>query len=103
MALAREYIGLPVTPVLGQNYPNPFNASTAIRLVLPRTEEVEIAVYNLKGQKVTVLADGVLEPGTYTLFWNGRDAEGRQLASGVYPYRLQTGDRMETRKMVLLE
>ena len=84
-------------------YPNPFNGSTTIRFDLPESGEVELAVYNLTGQKVVTLADGPREPGTYTLRWDGRGDGGRELASGVYLYRLQVGrELLETRKLLLL-
>ena len=67
-----------------QDYPNPFNPETTIRLDLPRSEEIDLAVYNLAGQKVATLAHGLREAGAYTLRWDGRDDDGRDLASGVY-------------------
>lgn len=87
---------------LSQNYPNPFNPETTIRFDLPRSEEIELTVYNLTGQKVATLAHGLREAGTYTLRWDGRDDDGRELASGAYLYRLAAGDGIETRKLLLL-
>jgi hypothetical protein len=94
---------LPQTLALSQNYPNPFNSGTVIRFALPTSAPIELALYNLTGQKVATLVEGVREAGTYTVRWDGRDAQGRMLASGVYLYRLQTDQgRVETRKLVLL-
>ena len=93
---------LPQSFTLSQNYPNPFNPETTIRFDLPRSEEIDLAVYNLTGQKVATLAHGLREAGTYTLRWDGQDNDGRELASGVYMYRLEAGERMETRKLLLL-
>ena len=87
---------------LAPNYPNPFNASTAIPFSLPASGVVQLAVYNLAGQKVAQLIHGHRPAGTYTIHWDGRDQSGRALASGVYLYRLQVGARVETRKLVLL-
>ncbi len=87
---------------LYQNYPNPFNPSTAIRFDLGRPEKIDLALYNLAGQKVATLAQGHREAGTYNLRWDGRDENGRELASGVYLYRLQAGSLVETRKLLLL-
>ena len=87
---------------LQQNYPNPFNSSTIIRVVLPTNVEVDLAVYNLAGQKVATLVAGARQAGTYTLHWDGHDDGGRELASGAYLYRLRAGERMEPRKMLLL-
>ncbi len=65
-------------------------------------EEIDLAVYNLTGQKFATLAQGLREAGTYTLRWDGRDDDGRDLATGVYLYRLKAGERVETRKLLLL-
>ena len=88
---------------LTQNYPNPFNSSTTIQFDLARSGEVELAVYNLAGQKVLTLAHGQRKAGAHTLHWDGRSDEGRDLASGVYVYRLQAGDQVDTRKLVLVQ
>ncbi len=93
---------LPQSFTLSQNYPNPFNPQTTLRFDLPRSEEIDLAVYNLTGQKVATLAHGLREAGAYTLRWDGRDDDGRALASGVYLYRLTAGDRAATRKLLLL-
>jgi hypothetical protein len=73
----------PAAFTLGQNYPNPFNPSTRIPFTVSREERVALEVYNILGQRVAVLADGVIQAGTYTATF---DAKG--LASGVYVYRL---------------
>ena len=93
---------LPQSFSLSQNFPNPFNSDTVIRFELPQGEEVELAVYNTAGQPVATLVQGLREAGTYTLHWDGRDERGKELASGVYMYRLQAGEGVETRKLVLL-
>ena len=96
---------LPQSITLAQNYPNPFNGSTVIRFALPTVSEVELAIFNLTGQQVATLASGERRAGTYTLRWDGRDDDGRALASGVYLYRLRTGDgqQVETRKLLLIK
>ena len=95
---------LPQFFTLDQNYPNPFNSATVIRFALPTAADVELSIFNLAGQQVETLADGLREAGTYTVRWDGRDDSGRELASGVYLYRLRTGDgqQAETRKLLLL-
>ncbi|NKB66232.1 MAG: SUMF1/EgtB/PvdO family nonheme iron enzyme [Candidatus Latescibacteria bacterium] len=87
---------------LAQNYPNPFNAGTVIRFSLPTAAPVDLAVFNLAGQKVVTLAEGLRPAGQYRLEWDGRDAGGGELASGLFLYRLQAGDQVETRKLLLL-
>ena len=94
---------LPRQFALDQNYPNPFNSGTVIRFALPEARSVELAVFNLSGQKVATLAQGVREAGQYSVRWDGRDDRRRSLASGVYFYRLRAGDRVETRKLLLLQ
>ena len=88
---------------LAQNWPNPFNSETTIGFALPHGGPVELAVFNLAGQKVATLAAGQRAAGRYTLQWDGRDSGGRELASGVYLYRLQAGERVETRKLLLMK
>ena len=97
-------VSLPQTLTLDPNYPNPFNSATVIGFALPAAADVDLAIFNLAGQRVATLAEGVRETGTYTVHWDGRDGDGRELASGVYLYRLQTGDGQQvvTRKLVLV-
>ncbi len=88
---------------LEQNYPNPFNSETVIRFEMREKQEVELAVYNLAGQRLVQLVEGSKEAGVHTVRWSGRDEQGRELASGVYVYRLWAGEEhMETRKMALV-
>ena len=87
---------------LAQNFPNPFNQSTVIRIDLEARAEVELAVYNIAGQKVATLAQGLYPAGAYTFTWDGRNTHGAELASGVYCYRLRANGREQTRKLILL-
>ena len=75
---------LPQSFILDQNYPNPFNSATVIRFALPTAAGVDLAIFNLAGQRVAMLVEGAREAGTYTVRWDGRDDDGRALASGVY-------------------
>ena len=93
---------LPEGFALDQNYPNPFNSGTVIRFALPTSEDVELTLYNLAGQQVAKLVKGLRQAGSYAITWDGRDNAGRALATGTYLYRLQAGDRIETRKLTLL-
>ena len=97
-----EESNLPQAYTLHQNYPNPFNASTLITYQLPRSSEVTLTIYNLTGQKVATLVEGVREGGTFSIRWDGRDDRGHDLATGVYLYRLLAGTQVETRKLVLV-
>jgi len=88
---------------LNDNYPNPFKNITSIRFSLPKSEKnVELAVYNLKGQKVKVLHSGKAAKGNYTLQWDGSDYNNRTVSAGIYFYRLTAGSKSVTKKMVLL-
>ena len=93
---------LPATANLRQNYPNPFNPSTTIEFYLPVRTGWHIEIINLKGQLVTKFS-GVGGPGSIVLPWNGQDNGGRPVSSGVYLYRLQADDFVDTKKMILLK
>ena len=73
-----------------------------VELVMVMVEQVELAVYNEVGQQVAILAQGVRDPGTYAVAWDGKAEHGGKLASGLYLYQLQAGARVETRKLLLL-
>ena len=86
---------------LDPNRPNPFNPATTIRYSLERAVDVELAIYNLLGQEVRLLVRRFQPAGSYTVTWDGRDAAGRQVSTGVYLYQLQAGTDVVSRKMVL--
>ena len=107
LAVAEAYLGVPLTAQLAQNYPNPFNSETVIEYELPQSGEIQLVIYDVTGQRGVSLASGPRQAGTYALRWDGRDDAGRQVASGMYLYRLEaaavTGDRIvQTRKLLLL-
>ena len=83
---------------LSQNYPNPFNPSTVIRYSLPYNTDVKLAVYNALGQRVAFLINEAQEAGYYRIVF-----ENPSLSSGVYFYRLQAGDFVDTKKLLLLK
>jgi hypothetical protein len=87
----------PETFELRQNHPNPFNPITTIEFVLGRTQPARLAVYNVLGHEVAVLFDGQADAGTSYRF----EFDGAQQASGIYFYRLQSGERTQIRKMLL--
>ncbi|NOX88749.1 MAG: T9SS type A sorting domain-containing protein [Calditrichaeota bacterium] len=98
---------IPNTFSLEQNFPNPFNSSTEIVFSVPESEKgsvpVELSVFNLKGQKIANLVNGVLSAGTYRVNWNGRDFNENQAPTGIYFYKLNTGDNILTRKMLMVK
>ena len=89
--------GVPVSFTLGQNYPNPFNPSTTIRYSLPSRSLVTLTVFNTLGQQVATLVQGEQEAGYHEVQFDGSG-----LASGVYVYRLQAGDFVQSLKLTLL-
>jgi len=93
----------PVTYELLQNYPNPFNNSTAIRFKIPQKGQVKLIIYNIKGQKVYSLLDKQLEQGHYQVNWNGIDQKGMPLASGIYLYRISSGDFKAIKKLTFIK
>jgi len=88
---------------MSQNYPNPFNPSTTIGYRLPEATDVRLSVYDQQGRLVADLVRGARAAGDHTADWNGRDARGNAVASGVYFYRLTAGQHSLTRKLVLLK
>ncbi|MFH1567668.1 MAG: FlgD immunoglobulin-like domain containing protein, partial [Gemmatimonadota bacterium] len=98
--------GLPLEPVLGANYPNPFNPETTIPFAVPAapgSAALRLVIYNLAGQTVRVLADGIPTPGRHAVVWDGRDEAGNRVGSGVYLYRLESRSGALTRQMLLLK
>jgi hypothetical protein len=95
---SEEPLELPAAWSLEQNYPNPFNPLTEIRFALPRAEYVTLKVYNLLGQEVATLVDGLMQPGVQHATFDGAN-----LASGVYLYRVESPSFSAMRKMLLLK
>ncbi len=85
------------------NYPNPFNPSTTISYNLPYQDKVTIGIYNIKGQLVKQLLDGSQPEGSYQVVWDGKDAHGRIVASGIYYSRIQACGKTLNKKMLMLK
>lgn len=88
---------------MSQNYPNPFNSITTIDYAIPQTVPVQIIIYNILGQEITVLVNGLQTPGFYTCRWNGRNQQHEQAESGIYLYSIRAGHFSRTAKMILLK
>jgi type IX secretion system substrate protein len=88
---------------LSQNYPNPFNPETTISYNVKIDTDVKLEVFNLKGQLVTTLLDEFVTSGNHTVIWEGKDLEGKTTASGMYFYKLSSGDYSSTKKMILMK
>ena len=98
VSVENEMAGLPAEFSLSQNYPNPFNPVTVIEYVLPKAGEVSLIVYNLSGHEVTRLINKNIPAGHHQVIWDASN-----VSSGIYFYRIQAGDFVQTRKMVLLK
>jgi hypothetical protein len=82
--------------------PNPFNPMTAVSFELPQRSLVQLAVYDIKGRRVAVLADGYCESGQYEEHWNGRDDAGQPVSSGIYFLRLECDQGALIEKMMVV-
>ena len=94
--------GQPRNFELERNYPNPFNSGTVIPFSLSSETEVHLQVFDVLGRPVVNLVVGRLQIGLYRVSWEGRDAGGQPVSSGIYLYRLNSGKRAESRKMTLV-
>jgi serine protease AprX len=100
---------LPQQFTLGQNYPNPFNPTTVIPFRVQSSQytvdcplPTTLRVYNIRGQWVRTLLDEEMKPGNYTVVWDGKNQDGKEVSSGIYFYQLTAGERKITKKMLLL-
>jgi hypothetical protein len=87
---------------LQQNYPNPFNPTTEMKYHIPQDSHVTLKVINVRGQQVVTLVNDHLSAGSYTATWNGLNANGQEVSSGIYFCTMRAGEFDQTRKMVLL-
>jgi hypothetical protein len=103
-----ESVEIPTSFRLHDNYPNPFNPSTKIEYEVPSRSHVQLAVYDILGQLVRTLVNADHSNGHYSVAWDGTNETGRQVATGMYIYRLEAADgtgsaTVLTKKMVLLK
>ena len=85
------------------NFPNPFNPTTTISYSIPEESNIELSIYNTKGQKVKTLISNQLPAGSHSAIWNGRDSNYKRVSSGIYFYKLKAGDYQKVEKMILLK
>ena len=93
-----SHTGLPTHYSLSQNYPNPFNPTTKIKFALPEAGQTTVRVYNILGQLVSTLIDKKMKAGRYTITW-----DAHQMASGMYLYRIKSGNYVRVKKMILMK
>jgi flagellar hook assembly protein FlgD len=94
---------LPATKTNLTNYPNPFNSTTSIKLEIVEAGVIELAVYNIKGQKVKTLMDCTTVAGVYRCEWNGKDEQDKSVSSGQYIIKLQQNGKDTAKKMLFLK
>ena len=93
----------PLEMNLGENYPNPFNPETFIPVNINKKIYISLKIYNLSGQFIQKLQSGYLEPGSYIFQWNGKNNNNINVSAGTYVYRLFMGDKIISKKMILLK
>ncbi len=85
------------------NYPNPFNPETTISYNIDKASDVELTIYNIKGQKVRTLVDDQQEAGRHDIVWDGTDSKGKKVASGTYLYKVKADDQEVVNKMLMIK
>ena len=102
--ILRDVLGadplLPQRAQLDQNYPNPFNAGTTMTLRLPTRAHAVVRLYDILGRRVTTLLEGIQEPGSHAMYWDGMTDTAQPAASGVYFVRLETNEVTLTRQLL---
>jgi len=103
LAVAERNAAAPRDFILEQNYPNPTFGETQIAYSLPRTATVRLRLFNLLGQEVRTLVDGLVPAGKHQVKWNGLDQNGQRVAKGIYFYRLETPGAATTKKLAVIK
>ena len=108
VTLTVGYVGsepdvLPVVTKLHGNYPNPFNPATTIEFSIQNESNINLTIFNIKGQKIKSLVNESISAGEHSVLWNGRDTNDKQVSSGIYFYKMKAGDYQKVRKMLLLK
>ena len=101
LAVEEEFI--PMQFSLHQNYPNPFNPVTTLRYAIPENGLVTITIYDMLGREVKTLINQTQDAGYRSVIWNATNDYGNPVSAGIYLYQIQTGEYLQTKKMVLLK
>ena len=98
----KEEFQIPADYSLSQNYPNPFNPETEIRFSIPEENEVSIVIYDIIGKEVNRIVHSFMKPGIHKVVWDGTSSTGAQVGSGIYFYRIDAGNYINQKKMMLI-
>ena len=98
-----RHSNLPEKISLLNNYPNPFNAQTTIHFMLPHTVHINLDIFNIKGEIVKSLISKVMDAGYQSIKWDGTDNNGQKMSSGMYIYKINTEEFIDSKKMLLLK
>ncbi|MDD2331703.1 MAG: T9SS type A sorting domain-containing protein, partial [Candidatus Cloacimonetes bacterium] len=94
---------IPMATKLLNAYPNPFNPQTNIRYSLKDAGQVQIEIFNLKGQKIRSFSNNHATAGFYSQMWDGKDTQGQVVGSGIYFYRMTSGKYSSTKKVMMMK
>ena len=94
---------LPKTISLHQNYPNPFNPTTNLSFDLAKSSVISLKIFDINGNQVSVLKEGLIEAGKHNITWNGTNLDGLKVPSGIYIYQLKTDSFISNKRMVLMK
>ncbi|MBD3225500.1 MAG: T9SS type A sorting domain-containing protein [Caldithrix sp.] len=103
VGVKENFTPAPLTYELAQNFPNPFNPETRIYFEIPNSQQVQLVIYNILGQKVRTLVKDQFNAGRHTINWNGRNDAGQRMPSGVYIYRIKAGSYIDSKKMIMVK
>jgi len=96
-------VRLPAKFVVFQNYPNPFNPSTTIKYDLPKRSRVIATIYDILGNHIKTIVNGMQSAGRKSLTWNGKDKQGNNVTSGIYFYQIKAAGFSKTNKMIMIK
>ena len=101
--LSNQFESIPTEFTIKNNYPNPFNPETNIKYSIPQTAWVSLSIYDIKGELVSLIIDGVASPGNYSVTWNGNNSTNRQMPTGIYFAILKTNEILVSHKLLLMK
>ena len=101
--LSNESIIMPTQYGIQSNYPNPFNPETTINYSIPQIAWVSLSIYDLRGELVLNIFEGFINPGYYSVIWNGNDFKNRQISTGIYFAVLKSDEILASHRLLLMK